>query len=172
MTNILTTNIITDTHAILINSVTSNALLSNTFTSKVRVFNIIAINVVTVNNIVINDNSRRNHTISVGDCIQCVVGNYCSEGDFIFVTQLNSNRMFGIHWVLVYHDKKRVRPEHMVELNPLAVTTRCTSVSTLKKPYILFLSHCSTQCSITDASLRMNTQHTTTRPASASVTRF
>ena len=66
------------------------------------------------------------------------------KGDIAFITLLNTDGMFGTRWVLANPGEKNVRPQQIVELDPIAVMACCTSTSNCEHPSILALLHCCT----------------------------
>ena len=162
MTNVLAGPDATVTDAAAINAaVAANAILTNA-----EVTNIVATNAV-VTNVVATNAARVHHAVTVGDCIE-LAGEQRSEGGVAFVTQLNADGTFDVRWVLANRGETRVRPQRIVELNPLATTARRTSASVLERPSILCPSHRPTRRALIDASSRLNVPRAAAGPASVS----
>jgi hypothetical protein len=158
-------NVVPD-NAVAANAVAINAVVTNVVATNAVVTNVVATNAV-VTNVLATNAARVHHAVTVGDCIE-LAGEQRSEGGVAFVTQLNADGTFDVRWVLANRGETRVRPQRIVELNPLATTARRTSASALERPSILCPSHRPTRRALIDASSRLNVPRAAAGPASVS----
>jgi hypothetical protein len=164
--NAVSANAVVAADSVAANAVVDNAVVANAVAINAIVTNAVATNAVMIN-VVVTNAARVHRAVTVGDCIE-LAGKQSREGGVAFVTQLNADRTFDVRWVLVNCGETRVRPQQIVELNPLATTARRTSASALERLSILCPPYRLTRRSLIDASSRMNVPRAAAGPVSVS----